>query len=360
MNFIRDLTDPAADRIVERHRKYWDNEDAPRALFHIVGKPTPMADTPDPHYLKPSRLDAVAFGDGIERSFDADGLLHDDFIRMVHVGVCSEALFGCPIRVSGGTSWAESCFKDWDQYDHYRLADSPWFATWIDNTRRVVDALGDEKYPFSCAAYRGPVDIASAVLTATGMLEAIIDRPVQAKHFIERITDILIEAATAHVELLPSFRNGYFNSYGTWTPGSTVTFTVDDACLFGPAHYQEFFLPHDIRLCEAFDRPFAHLHASARQHFLDWTSIPNLGLQCVIDDAVLSDTHEVLPIGPQVEELLPDFKAIRQKKSLMVYGFWDEGRIDAVLDALPLGGLSLDMRVMEPDAIRQRYNVGCI
>ena len=68
----------------------------------------------------------------------------------------------------------------------------------------------------------------------------------------------------------------------------------------------------------------------------------------------------VLPIGPQVEELLPDFKAIRQKKSLMVYGFWDEGRIDAVLDALPLGGLSLDMRVMEPDAIRKRYNVGCI
>ena len=355
MEFIRDLTDPLADQVIERHRVYWENGDSPRSLFRVLGKPTPMGDTPTAHYLEPQPLDAAAFKKSIEQSYDAHGLLHDDFIRSVHVGGPSEALFGCPIRVSGGTHWAEDCFTSWDQYDHYKLEDNPWFRAMMDNTRRAIDALGTEQYPISCGFNRGPVDLAVAVLTATGLVEALIERPAQAAHFIDRLTDILIETATAGADLQPFHRGGKFNSYGTWTPGTTVTFSVDSACLFSPAMYQEFFLPNDIRLCEAFDRPFAHLHASARQHFSDWADIPNLGLQCVIDDAVLPETHEVLPIGPQLVELLPDFKRIREKTSLMLYGFWDEARIDAALAELSPGGLSLDIRVMDPDAIRERY-----
>ena len=34
------------------------------------------------------------------------------------------------------------------------------------------------------------------------------------------------------------------------------------------------------------------------------------------------------PIGPQLPELLPAFKALRSCKSLMLYGFWDEELID--------------------------------
>ncbi|MBI2194801.1 MAG: hypothetical protein HYU36_22705 [Planctomycetes bacterium] len=351
---IRDLTDAKAAAVVERHRVYWENGDAPAALFRVIGQPSPLADTPRPFYLQPESLDVERWRETVERGYDAHGLLYDDLFRSLAVGFPSEALAGCRIRVSGGTHWAEPCFTSWDQYDHFRLADSPWFRLWMENTKRAVDALGPHRYPFCCCFYRGPVDLASAVLTATGLLEAVLDRPREAHHFIGRLTDILIEAATTHASLLPAFKGGKFNSYGTWTPGTTVTFSVDNACLFNPRLYEEFFLPHDLRLCQAFERPFAHLHASARQHFRGWTEIPHLGLQCVIDDAVTPDGRKVIPIGPQLHELVADFQAIRKKKSLMLYGYWDEATIELALAELsPAGGLALDMRVADPEGIRR-------
>lgn len=203
-------------------------------------------------------------------------------------------------------------------------------------------------------AFRGAVDMAEAMMTGERLCEAVIDNPRQLKHLLARITDIIIQTALAHSALIPFYQGGQFNSYGIWTPGRTVTFTVDGACLFSPACYEEFFLPCDSRLCEAFETPFVHLHAASRQHFPAWMAIPNLGLQCVIDQAWLpaGQNH---PIGPQLPELLLAFKTIRTQKSLMLYGFWDEGLIDQAIMELPSGGCAITGMVENPDAIRRQY-----
>jgi len=351
---IRDLTDVRADAVIKRHAAYWRNEQWATPLFQIR-EAYPMSGTTDTHYLSPpAPLDAEGFRNGTERSYDSSGLLTDDLIRMVGTGIVSEALVGCRIAVRAGTSWAEPWFQSWRQFDNYKVRDIPWFKALMDNTKRAVDAVDTDKYPFCCMAFRGTVDMAAAVMGGARLCEAAIDNPRELKEMLARITDIIIETGLTHSQLLPSHKGGYFNSYGIWTPGRTITFTLDAACYFSPACYEDIFLPQDIRLCEAFETPFVHLHASANQHFFSWAAIPNLGLQCVIDQAWLPEGMNQ-PIGPQFGDLLPAFKEIRKSKSLMLYGFWDEALIERVINELPPGGSAITGMVEQPDAIRQRY-----
>ncbi|MFH1568961.1 MAG: hypothetical protein ABIL09_13265, partial [Gemmatimonadota bacterium] len=295
--------------------------------------------------------------DSVVQRYEREGLLDDDLVRMVSTGIPSEVLVGCAMTQRAGTTWAEHCFRDWGQLDGYRVRDTVWFQRLVDNTRRAVDAVEAAvpgHYPFCCMAFRGAVDMAEAVMGGPALCAAVLDHPRRLKDLLSRITDIIIEVAVAHGDLLPRHRGGQFNSYGIWTPGRTVTFTLDGGCLFSPACYQDFFLPCDQRLCAAFDTPFVHLHAASRQHLPAWTGIANLGLQCVIDQAWLPEGVN-RPIGPQLEDLLADFGAIRRRKSLMLYGYWDPSLLDCALAQLPPGGSAITALVEDPDAMRQQY-----
>ena len=99
---IRDLKDPLARSVVERHRIYWANGEWPRPLFRVTDPPR-LADTPKPHYLEPQSLDAEGFRESTSRSFDVNGLMDDDLIRMVGTGIVSEGLVGCRLLVRSGT-----------------------------------------------------------------------------------------------------------------------------------------------------------------------------------------------------------------------------------------------------------------
>lgn len=354
---IRDLTDPRAIAIVQRHKSYWNNETWASPLFQfypIYVRPNITATPPAHLYEPPPLLDRTQFRAEIERAYDQHGLLVDDLIHMVGTGITSEVLVGCPVVVQAGTHWAEPCFMDWHQLDDYRVQDTIWYRRLIENTQRAVEAAGSEKYPFCCMVFRGAVDMVEAMMTGKGLCEAVVDHPRELKDLLARITDIIIETAFAHSAVLPFYQGGQFNSFGIWTPGRTVLFTVDAGCLFSPTCYEEFFLPYDIRLCEAFATPLIHLHAASRQHFSAWTEIPNLGLQCVIDQAWLPPGYSK-PIGPQLPELLSAFKVIRERKSLMLDGFWDENLIDMTIVELPPGGCMIRGTVEDPVAIRQRY-----
>ncbi len=365
---IRDLSDPAVGDLLARHGRYWRNGQpeidtwVPAARFapaegddlplFQLNPAAPLVDTPNPHILEPPpKLDAAAFRDQIEREFDTHGLLDGDYFRVVETGIASEVFVGCTIRVSAGTHWAENCFTDFHQLDGYDVSDTLWYRRLIDNARRAVDSVDADRFPFSCFGYRGPVDMAEAMMGGKAMCEAAVDNPEGLKNLLARITDIIIEVGQAHIAELPPCADGWFNSYRIWTPGRTITFTLDGACLFSPDQYADLFLPFDRRLCEAFETPFVHLHAAARQHFAAWTDIPSLGLQCVIDQAWLPEGHNQ-PIGPQIPDLLDDFEVIREQKSLMLYGYWTEAWLRSVQDRLPASGCAVTGMTEDPGALR--------
>lgn len=308
-----------------------------------------MVATPEPYLLEPpALLEADAWRDQTERRYDTQGLFSGDYFQLIGTSIPSETLIGCTIRVSGGTHWAENCFTDIHQLDDVDPLAGIWAQRLLDNTQRAVDAVDTTKYPFSCMAFRGPVDMVEAMMGGAAMCNMAIEQPAALKHLLARITDITIAVGLAHSNLLPTHAGGQFNSYRLWTPGRTITLTLDGACLFSPAMYEDLFLPFDRQICEAFDTPFVHLHAAARQHFDAWLDIPNLGLQCVVDQAILPEGDNQ-PIGPQIPELLEDFSRIRQRKSLMLYGYWEESDLRLVLDHLPSAGCAITGMHVTPE-----------
>ena len=150
------------------------------------------------------------------------------------------------------------------------------------------------------------------------MCTAAVDDPEGLKHLLARITDIIIEVGLAHADLLPRYAAGQFNSYRLWTPGRTVTLTLD----------------------------------GASQRIQAWTGIPNLGLQCVIDQAWLPEGRNQ-PIGPQIPELLPDLERILAHASLMLNGYWNGEWLALVRDRLPASGCAITGLSEDPGALRR-------
>ncbi len=355
---VRDLRDPAAEVIVQRHRDYWLRTPGKGPLFRLYGQPRQQEDPPDPPPPRPVEppepLDAAAFRAETEERFDRAGLAGEDFINGVQFQFSSEVLVGCTV-VESSTRWAEPCFTDWHQLDGYRVQDTLWYQRTMDNTRRALDAVDPQTYPFYCANLRGPVDMARAMLGADMLCAAVYDHPEELESLLARITDIIIETLEAQSALLPFYEGGQFNAHGIWTPGRSPSFSVDSAWMFSPSCYQDFFLPCDIRICEAFDTPVVHLHSAARQHFVTWAQeLPKAGLQCSVDELWLP-TGERKPLGPPLGDLIPLFAQVCEHTSFLIFGHWDDDVVDRAIEMLPRRGYAIWGPVRDPEEVRRKY-----
>ena len=356
---IRDLRAPEVTAVIQRHSDYFNRASGIGPLFRLGSQPvqrereepTPI---PSPRaYEPPEPLDEAAFRADIEAIYDRHGLLQDDFIRMIQTNLNSEVLVGCSV-LEGVTRWAEPCFTDWHQLDGYRVQETIWYRRIMDNTRRALDAVDPEAYPFCCMGLRGPVDMARAMMGGESLCAAVFDHPRELKSLLARITDIVIEMAQAHAALLPFRNGGQLNHEGVWAPGCTAAYSVDAAWMFSLACYEEFFLPCDIRICDAFDSTVIHLHSASRQHFLTFAEIPKVGLQCSVDEIWLP-TGERKNVGPSMGELIPLFRAMCERTTLMIDGYWDDEVFERAIEVLPQRGCALRGSVEDPEAVRRRY-----
>ena len=149
---IRDLKAPESDAVIGHHDDYFHRASGIGPLFRLGGQPIrrereePPAPVPPPRsYEPPDPLDEAKFRTEIEETYDRDGLLQDDFIRMIQTHFNSEVLVGCPV-LEGVTRWAEPCFTNWHQLDDYRVQETIWYKRIMENTRRALHSASRQHF----------------------------------------------------------------------------------------------------------------------------------------------------------------------------------------------------------------------
>jgi hypothetical protein len=252
-----------------------------------------------------------------------------------------EAILGTPIRatIQGGSMRTHAFIDDWEQWTQRAVRrDEAWFDLLKQLTRLLVEKSSGRRAVVH-TLMRGPSDLTEAVLGPELMCFSMYDHPLELRRFLEEATDTFIEVLEAQSAHTPPIHGGYVNPFGIWAPGTTVRTQCDASVFLSPIHYAEWFLPYDVKICEAVDHSIIHLH-SCSLHTVD-------ALLQVERPHAIQVTLETEPSGPPLETMLPVFRKILGGKPLILDGPLSELEAKDLLDKLPPDGLCLIARQSE-------------
>jgi hypothetical protein len=168
------------------------------------------------------------------------------------------------------------------------------------------------------------------------MCLSMYDAPQSLERFLQQVTDVFIEVLNAQLDRMPTVDEGYVNPFGIWSPGSVVRTQCDATAFLSAKQYARWFLPHDVRICEAVDYSVIHLH-SCSLHTVDV-------LLEVERPHAIQVTLEPEPSGPPLEALLPVFRKILRVKPLILSGPLSDLEVQRLQDDLLPNGLSIEAR----------------
>jgi hypothetical protein len=337
--------DAAGTALLRRHAGWWRREES--LCTFVQGTPLgdlwlPLSDgtlaTQD-LTLTPELLDV----DRIAGTQQAPGPLqtHGDLFQVVDpYGKVPwvEAILGTPIRatIKGGSMRTHSfidTFERWEQLSNHRADD--WFAQLLALTDLLVQR-GAGRYAVVQPTMRGPSDLAEAILGPTLMSYAMYDEPRRLRRFLGEVTDVFIEILHALLAHVRPVQGGYLSPFGIWAPGSVVRTQCDATAFLSPAQYAEWYLPHDLSICESVDYSFIHLH-SISLHTVDT-------LLAQERPHAIQITLEAEPKGPSLAQLLPTLRKILAVKPLLLEGQLSHEQVAWLQDQLPAGGLAIAAR----------------
>jgi hypothetical protein len=334
---------PDADpRLLERHADWWLRRGSLYA--EVAREPLgdlwlPLSDgtvAESDTYVRPEQLD---LGRLAGPRLDPDGYqLDGDLFRIAQPFVrvpWVEAILGCRVRatIEGGSMRTEAFAAGWDDWAHRSVRHQPdWLATLLALTRLVIDRVGGS-LAVTPTLMRGPCDLAEAVLGPELMCLSMYDRAQELRGFLAEATDVFIETLHAQLDLIAPVAGGYVNPFGIWAPGTVARTQCDASAILSPAHYREWYLPWDVRICESVDYSIIHLH-SVSLHTVE----PLLGASL---PQAIQVTIETTRGAPSIAELVPTFRRILQSKCLVIDGQISPSEVACLRAELPQDGLCI-------------------
>ncbi|MBC7237835.1 MAG: hypothetical protein H5T69_18490, partial [Chloroflexi bacterium] len=250
-----------------------------------------------------------------------------------------EAILGTPIRatIRGGSMRTKAFIASWEEWEQ---KETHRHEGWFDVLKRLMELVVERANGRLAPVHtlmRGPSDLAEAVVGPELMSYSIYDNPAALERFLDEATDTFIEVLEAQIERTPKLRGGYVNPFGIWAPGRVVRTQCDATAFLSAEHYARWFLPYDVRICEAVDYSMIHLH-SVSLH-----TVPRLleverphGIQITLEDEAS---------GPPLAEMIPIFREILGSKPLLIDGPLTEDEVKLLQDILPSDGLAIYRRI---------------
>jgi hypothetical protein len=243
-----------------------------------------------------------------------------EFIQFAYVVPWMEGIIGCLIYSLGRGASMVANPPDGEPAElseHLKrvldeLETNPWLIKLNDGIETVARAFKNE-YPVVQTLLRGPGDMLGAIMGYEKLVAYMLDS--SCSDYLHELLDlccsIWIEVANMHHKAAGTFKEGYCNAFGLWTPGIPARFQEDIASLLSPALYTEFLLPCGIRLADAFEYSSIHMHSGYVQTVYDWR---NLSDQSAIKALQIS----LDPMGPAIEELMKTMLEMNARRPLII------------------------------------------
>jgi len=352
-----EMETPRLDSLTELHCAFWNHElKAPivnadcsftRNFRHIPALPPQWADR-DGLLLDPQMLSPDAFqpppmpvdnpGNALLGKVAFNTLFPYPRVPWL-VGIV-----GCGLAVStrAETVWPVPYLPD----DWYRRADhglNPSQA-WLDKLLEFLQHIVDNYYPEKCVpvqdmVVRGPGDLCINMMGPERFYYALYDHPAEIKSLLGQITEIYIHWATSQLERIPQIEGGYVNQYGMWCPGTCIRFQEDYAINLSPRLLRQFILPCSRKVVEAFNYSVIHTHSGDS----------NLAEAMLDLDSLNAIEVSLDPNGPPLEELVPLWNRVLEKKCLVICGPVTGAQLELLTSDLSPEGLWLDVEVVSDE-----------
>ena len=340
------MTVGALEEKIKRHRAFWNRENVDRPLVGFtIGSYFPVHRYEAAHNLaeENKRIDAEdinaeAFIDDYERLYGYSAATDQDvfWVAEPFTGIpWMESFFGCGIYGNRDSMRAEPLeIKNINDLENIPPLDrSPWYEKYIEFTSLLSGRSGG-RYPVGQPILRGISDTIGAMVGQEELVYYFYDEPELMKRLCRNVNSVFLQVIEEQQNSIPAFLGGYsMGFYDLWCPGKCVWFQEDLTSLLSPDIYREYILECNREVCHRYEYNAIHLHPSSFYILDDLLNIKNLKVIEINKDVG----------GPSVEEMVPLFKRVLEKKRLCIWGDLDEKDIYAIKKSLPFSGLFLNI-----------------
>jgi hypothetical protein len=212
--------------------------------------------------------------------------------------------------------------------------DDRWVAKMLEFIP-ALERLSAGRYPVGVTLMRGISDLLSALYGADAFVLRLLDDPVEVDDVVHALTEYWIAFGRCLLRHLPRFHGGtgsFF--YSLWSPGELIWLQEDAVALLSPSLYERFILPADRRIAETFERSVIHLHPTRVLPTAPLLNTPISAIEIHIDHG-----------GPSAESLQAHYRAILERKPLLVWGDLSDADLEFILSSLPGRGLAVNVVV---------------